>query len=118
MQEQNSMCITSVDGKFYDSARACGKSKLSDTEGVNSRSLRFSQSRYVGMYRCVNGTTTSQQLLEMAKDRHLSLVQSEEKHSANGQMRFEDDKHQVEVVVRWLLSWIGWYKTYAAGVLQ
>jgi len=63
MQEQNSMCITSVDGKCYDSARACEESKLSDTEGVNSRSLRFAQSRYVGMYCCVNNTTTSQQLL-------------------------------------------------------
>ena len=54
MQEQISMCITSVDGKCYDSAIAHVKIKLSDTEGVNSRSLRFAQLSYVGRYCCVN----------------------------------------------------------------
>jgi len=45
VQEQISICIASVDGKCYDSARACVERKLSDTEKVNSRSLRFDQLR-------------------------------------------------------------------------
>ena len=45
VQEQISMCIASVDGKCYDGARACVERKLSDAEEVNSRSLRFDQSR-------------------------------------------------------------------------
>ena len=67
MQKKISKCIASVDGKCYDSARARVESKFSDTEEVNSGSSRFSQSRYVGRYCCVNRTTTSQQLLKMAK---------------------------------------------------
>ena len=43
----------------------------------------------------MNGTSTSQQLLEMAKVRGLALVQLEEKHSATGQVRVKDNKHQV-----------------------
>ena len=58
MQEQISMSIASVDGKCYDNARARAERKLSGTEEVNSRSLRFAWSRYVGRYCCVNGTTT------------------------------------------------------------
>ena len=75
MQEQIPMCIVSIDGN--DSARACDERKLSDTEEITSRILRFAQLRYVGRYCCVNGTTTSQQLLEMAKVRGLALVQTE-----------------------------------------
>ncbi len=60
MQEHTSMCIASVDGKCYDSARAHGGSKLSKTEGVSLArgeskmsktegvSLRFARSRYAG----------------------------------------------------------------------
>ena len=91
-QEQISMCIASVDGN--DSARVCVERKLSDTEEVNLRSLRFAQSRNVGRYRYVNSTSTSQQLLVMAKVRGLALLQLEEKHSATGQVRVKDDKHQ------------------------
>ena len=54
MQKHISMCIASVNGKCYDSARARGERKLSDTEEVNSMSfrycyevgLRFAWSRY------------------------------------------------------------------------
>ena len=95
MQEQISMCITSVDGKCYDSSRASIKSTLSDTEGVNSRRLRFAQLRYVGRYHGVNNTTTSQQLLEMAKVKDLALMQWEERHSATNQVKVEDNKNQV-----------------------
>ena len=64
MQEQHiSMCIVSVDSKCYDSARACGVSKLCDTEEVNVMSPRFARLSYVGRYCCVDGTTTSQQLV-------------------------------------------------------
>ena len=66
----------------------------------------------------MNGTTTLQHLLEMAKVRGLALVQLEEWHSATNQVRVEDKNTKSEVVVRWLLSWIGWYQTYAASVLQ
>ena len=45
MQEQISMCIMIVDDKCYDSAIARVESKMSDTDGVNSRSLIFSQLR-------------------------------------------------------------------------
>ena len=96
MQEQISMCIASVDSKCYDNARACAERKLSGTEEVSSRSLRYDQLRYVVRYLCVNGTTTLQQLLEMAKVRFLALVLSEERHSAANQVRVEDNKHQVE----------------------
>ena len=65
------MCIASIDGKCYDSARACGVRKLSDTEEVNVTSPRFARLSYTGRYRCVDGTTTSQQLFEMAKVRSL-----------------------------------------------
>jgi len=58
MQEHISMSIASVDGKCYDNARASAERKLSGTEEVNSRSLRFSRSRYASRYLCVNGTTT------------------------------------------------------------
>ena len=75
MQEHISMCIVSVDSKCYDSARDQGGSKLSDIEKVNLMSLRFAQSRNVGRYCYVDGTSTSQQLLEMAKVRCLALVQ-------------------------------------------
>ena len=95
MQEQISMCIAIIDGECYDSARALVKRKLSDTEEVNLRSLRFAQPRYMGRYCCVNGASTSQQLLEMAKLRGLALVQSEERHSVTNQVRVEDNKHQV-----------------------
>jgi len=89
MQEHTSLCIASVDGKFYDSAIACGGSKLSVTEGV---SLRLVRSKYAGRYSCVSGTTISQQLLEMAKVRGLALVQTEERHSsATDQVRVEDN---------------------------
>ena len=43
----------------------------------------------------MNGTTTSQQLLEMAKVRGLALVQMEERHSATNQVRVKDNKHRV-----------------------
>jgi hypothetical protein len=71
---------------------ACGESKLSKTEGV---SLRFARSRYAGGFRCENGTTASQQMLEIAEVRGLALVQMEETHSATNQVRVEDNKHQV-----------------------
>ena len=45
MQEHIPMCIASVDGKCYESARACGGSKLSETEEV---SIRFAGPRYAG----------------------------------------------------------------------
>jgi len=45
MQEHTSMCIASVDGKYYDSARARSEIKMSKTEGV---SPRFARSRYAG----------------------------------------------------------------------
>ena len=83
MHEQISMCITSVDGKCYDSARACGESKLSDTEEVNSRSLRFSQSRYVGRCLCANGAVISWLILVIAS------VCSQAEQSAGGQVQDE-----------------------------
>ena len=95
MQKQISTCIASVNGKYYDSVIARVKSKLSDTEEVNSSSLRFAQLRYVGRYRCVNDATTSQQLLEMAMVKGLALVQLEERHSAANQVKVKDNKHQV-----------------------
>jgi hypothetical protein len=103
MQEHTFMCIASVDGECYDSARARGESKMSKTEGV---SLRFARSRYAGRYSCVNGTTISRQLL-MAKERGLALT--EERHSgATDQVRVEDNTHQVgndgEVVT--ILDWM------------
>ena len=90
----------SIDGKCYDSARARGERKLSDTEEVNSISPRFARSRCAGRYHCVDGTATSQQLLKMAKVGGLELVQTEERHSSTNQVRVEDNKHQVGVV-RW-----------------
>ncbi len=96
MQEHIPMGIASVDGKCYDSARARGGSKLSETEEVISISPRFSRSRYAGRYSCVNSTTISRQLLEMAKVRGLALVQTEERHSsATNQVRVEDIKRRV-----------------------
>ena len=65
-------------------------SKLSETEEV---SLRFARSRYAGGFQCENGTTTSQQLLEIAKVRGLALVQTEERHSATDQVRVKDNEH-------------------------
>ncbi len=72
MQERIPMCIARLEGKCYDSARARSGSNLSETEEV---SLRFGWSRYARRNRCANGTTTSQQLLELAKGRGLALVQ-------------------------------------------
>jgi hypothetical protein len=68
---------------------------LSETEEVISIGLRFARLRYAGRYRCTNGTTTTQQLLKMAKVRDLALVQTEERHSATDQVRVEDKKHRV-----------------------
>ncbi len=63
--------------------------------------------------------TAPQQMLEISKERSLALVQTEERHSsATNQVRVEDNKRRIEMVVKWLLSWIGWYQAYAAGVLQ
>ena len=81
---------------------------MSDTEDVNSNSLRFVQSRYMGSYRCVKNTNTSQQLLEMARVKGLALMQWEERHSATNQVKVEDNKNQVGRVVSWLVSLIGW----------
>ena len=56
----------------------------------------------------MNGTSTSQQLLEMSKVRGLALVQSREKHSATGQVRAKENKHQVgsDSQVVTILDWM------------
>ncbi len=102
MQEHIPMCIVSVDGKCYDSL-------LSETEEAISISPRFARSRCSGRYSCMNGTTISQQPLEMAKVRGLSLVQTEERHSsATNQVRVKDNKRQVRNVgqVVTILDWM------------
>jgi hypothetical protein len=110
IKKHTSMCIASVEGECYDSARTRGESKMSRTEGV---SPRFARSRYAGRYSCVNGTTIPQQLLEMAKERGLALVQTEERHSsATDQVRVEDNKHrvgndgQVVIILDWMVPGI------------
>ncbi len=77
---------------MYDSARACGGSKLSETEEV---SLRFARSRYAGGFQCESGMTASQQMLEIAKERYLALVQTEERHISTNQVRVKNNKHRV-----------------------
>jgi hypothetical protein len=120
MQEHISMCIVSVDSKCYDSSRACRGSKLSDTEEVSSMSfrypyevgLRLAWSRYTGRYCCVNSTTTSQQLLEIAKVRGLALVRTEERNIAINQVRVKDNQHlvgngsQVVTILDWMVPGI------------
>ena len=61
----------------------------------------------------MNGTTISQQLLEMAKVRGLALVQTDEKHSsATDQVRVEDNKRrvgndgQVVTILDWMVPGI------------
>jgi hypothetical protein len=91
--KHTSMCIASVDGECHDSARVRSEIKMSKTEGV---SLRFARSRYAGGFRCENGMTAPQQMLEIAKERGLALVQTEKRHSgATDQVRVEDNKHRV-----------------------
>ena len=51
--------------------------------------------RNVDRYRYANGTSTSQQLLEMVKVRGLAIVQSEERHSSTNQVIVKDNKHRV-----------------------
>ncbi len=110
------MCIASVDGECHDSARTRSEIKMSKTEGV---SPRFARSRYAGGFRCENGMTAPQQMLEIAKERGLALVQTEERHgSATNQMELSTISTESEMMVKWLLSWIGWYQTYAAGMLK
>jgi hypothetical protein len=110
MQEHTSICIASVDGECYDSARARSEIKMSKTEGV---SLRFARSRYAGGSLCENAMTASQQMLEIANERGLALVQTEERHSsATDQVRVEDNKHrvgndgQVVTIQNWMVSGI------------
>ena len=43
----------------------------------------------------MNGTTTSQQLLEMARVKGLALVQWEDRHCATNQLKVYENKHQV-----------------------
>jgi hypothetical protein len=56
----------------------------------------------------MDGTTTSQQLLEMAKVKGLALVQTEERHSSTNQVRVEDNKYQAEIgsQVVTILDWM------------
>ena len=75
---------------------------MSKTEGV---SPRFARSRYAGGFRCENGMTAPQQMLEIAKERGLALVQTEERHSsATNQMELSTISTESEMMVKWLLS--------------
>ncbi len=63
--------------------------------------------------------TAPQQMLEIAKERGLALVQTEERHSsATNQMDLSTISTESEMVIKWLLSWIGWHHAYATGLLQ
>ena len=109
MKEQHiSMSIASADGKCYNSAIIRGVSKLSDTEEINVMSPMFAWLSYAGRYCCVDGTTASQQLFEMAKVRGLALVQTEERHSADNQVRVEDNRHRVGIgsQVATIMDWM------------
>jgi len=110
MQDHTSMCIASVDGECYDSARARSEIEMSKTEEV---SLRFARSRYAGGSRCENGMTASQQMLEIANERDLALVRTEERHSsATDQVEVDDNNHrvgndgQVVTIQDWMVSGI------------